>query len=165
MKKNLFKCLSLSMAFVILLAQNQSLSAKTITILPPSIDESVFNLDQEKLDLVLSDLNVLDNYLAHNEGVTFEDLKASGSGLILNVSDVSAPMGQQEGSTESPLGIPPFWWGCVLGWVGLLLVFVLTDQNKEQTKKALTGCLISSGVSAVLYIIYVAVIVGTLDGY
>lgn len=166
MRKILFKCMSLLMAIALLAAQNHSLSAKTIITSTPSIEESALIFDQGAFDLVFGELNELDNYLALNEGVTYADLQAAGSELIANVSDVSAPLGQSEkGNGELPLGIPAFWWGCILGWVGLLLVYLFTDKDKEQTKKALTGCLISTGVSLVISIVYYVWLYNELDAW
>ena len=161
MKKVLFKSLSVLLAMILLVAQTQTLSAKTIEVGLPSIDESVFNLDESALDLAMNELNELENYLANNESATYDDLLASGSDLITNISDISAPMGMaQEG--EAPLGIPAFLWGCVLGWVGILVVYMVTDNDKPQVKKALTGCLIAGGVYVVFYVVYVSLIVTTV---
>ncbi|HDZ40748.1 MAG TPA: hypothetical protein ENH59_03595 [Bacteroidetes bacterium] len=159
MKKPLLKSLSIVLSAVLLLAQTHVLSAKTITTGIPSIEESVFSIDEDAMDLALSELNELDTYLTMNEGVSYADLEASGSELITNISDLAAPLGlAQEG--EPPLGIPAFWWGCLLGWVGLLLVYIMTDQDKDQTKKAFTGCLVSSIAGLVLYGIYYGLIIG-----
>ena len=46
--------------------------------------------------------------------------------------------------------IASFLWGCAFGWVGLLIVYLVTDNDKEQTKKALWGCL-ANGVAIVVY--------------
>lgn len=154
MKKTLLKSFSLILAFVMLAAQTHSLSAKTITTNAPDLEESVFLLDEAALDLAFSEIDDLENFLAQNEGVTYADLQAAGSDLIANISDITAPMGQGAASDDPLLGIPPFWWGCVLGWVGLLLVYVLTDKDRELTRKAMTGCLISTGVGVVLSGIY-----------
>lgn len=153
MKKTLLKSMSLILSAVLLLAQTHVLSAKPITTGIPSMEISVFSIDENAMDVALSELNELDAFLDMNEGLTYADLAASGSDLIANISDIAAPLGlAQDG--ELPLGIPAFWWGCVLGWIGWLLVYVLTDQDKEQTRSAFTGCLISSGVSVVLSVLY-----------
>ncbi len=150
MKKPFLKSFSLILAFVMLAAQTHSLSAKTITTNAPDLEESVFVLDLTALDLAFSELNDLEDFLAQNEGVTYADLQATGSNLIANISDITSPMGQGAASDDPLFGIPAFWWGCVLGWVGLLLVFLLTDKDRELTRKAMTGCLISTGVGVVL---------------
>lgn len=158
MKKIYFKALSVIMALLMLTTQTHVLSAKTLDVGVPSIDETVLNLDVQSLDQAMEDLNLLDDYLNENEGVTFSDLQNMGSELIANFSDIAAPMGASQDG-DHPLGIPAFWWGCILGWVGILLVYIFTDNDKEQTKKALNGCLISTGVSVILYVLYVALLV------
>jgi hypothetical protein len=164
MKKIFLKSFSVFLAIIMLLGQSQSLSAKTINASLPSIDESVFNLDKALLNEAMQDLNELEAYLEQNEGLTYSDLTVSGSELILNVSDNSMPFGMEQGDDDL-LGIPPFLWGCVLGWVGLLLVYILTDNDKALVKKALTGCLVGTGVSVLLYVVYIAWIVTEVDPY
>ena len=162
MKKFYFKTLSVLMAILLLTTQTHVLSAKTLDVGLPSLDKTVLSLDEQALDQAMAELNLLDDYLNENEGVTFSDLQNMGSELIANFTDVAAPMGaSQEG--DLPLGIPAFWWGCILGWVGLLLVYIFTDNDKEQVKKAFNGCLIGTGVSVLLYVLYVAVLVDTAN--
>lgn len=164
MKKVLLRGLSVIMAVIILVAQTQSLAAKTVQINLPSVNESVFNLDEDALNSAMQELNELENYLALNEGTSYNDLLASGSELIANVSNSSSPMGMaQEG--EAPLGIPAFLWGCVLGWVGLLVVYIVTDNDKAQVKKALIGCLVGTGVWVVVYVVLIAAAATTETGY
>jgi hypothetical protein len=40
--------------------------------------------------------------------------------------------------------------------LGVILVYVLTDQDKEQTKKALLGCLVTAGVYVVFWVVALA---------
>ncbi len=54
--------------------------------------------------------------------------------------------------SEPPLGIPSFLWGCILGVIGILLVYILTDGDKLETKKALWGMLVWVGVWVILYV-------------
>jgi hypothetical protein len=61
--------------------------------------------------------------------------------------------------TEGALGIPSFIWGCVLGWIGILITYLVT-QDSEETKKALYGCLIGWVGGFLLYIIFVVLIFG-----
>ena len=167
MKIFLLKSISLFMAILLLFVQSQNLSAKNIEINIPGIDESMFELDESVLSTAMYELNRLNNYITQNEGVTYEDLKLFDSALIENVSNSSAPMGMTNES-EDPLGIPAFLWGCFLGWVGILLVYMITDNDKAQVKKALTGCLVAGGVYVVIgvvYIVLVATYVTTTDYY
>jgi hypothetical protein len=151
MKKILLKSFSVLLAMIVLAVHTQSLSAKPLNVSIPSMDESVFNLDQESLLVAMHELNELEAYLDQNVGLSYSDLAAEGSELILNISKTSSPLGM-EGDGDDLLGIPPFLWGCILGWVGLLLVYILTDNDKELVKKALTGCLVGTGVTVLLYL-------------
>jgi len=139
------------MAMVLLFTQTQSLSARPAELALPSIDQSVLLLDEETLNEAMAELNELDEYLNDNEGVTFADLESSGSELILNVDNSSAPLGVDQ-ENEPPLGIPSFLWGCILGVVGILIVYIITDGDKDETKKALWGMLVWIGVWVVLYV-------------
>ena len=164
MKKILFKSFSVLMAIVLLVVQTHSATAKTVSVEIPSIDESVLSLNDDALNQAMEKLNQLDNYLDQNEGVTFNELKDSGSDLIANVSDSVSPMGMAQ-DDDSPLGIPAFLWGCVLGWVGLLIVYLVTDGDKTQTHKALIGCLVGTGVWVVFYVVYAVWIVSEATPY
>lgn len=165
MKKNLLKSISVLMSAILLVAQTQSLSAVPNNTSITGIEESVFTFDENALETVFSELNVLDAYLEMNEGLTYSDLEAIGSDLITNVSDITAPLGAIE-EGEPLAGIPGFWWGCILGWVGWLLVYLLTDKDPVQSKAAMTGCLVSSGVSVALTVLYYLVIYAAYEsGY
>jgi hypothetical protein len=157
MKKFLFRSLSVFMAIILLVTQSQILSAKPLGLSLPGIDETVLYLDEAALDNAMGELNNLDDFINQNQGITYADLKAMDSKLIVNLSDELAPMGAT-GENDDTLGIPPFWWGCVLGWVGILLVYLLTDNDKEKAKQALYGCLVQTGVVGILYVLYYFVI-------
>lgn len=133
------------MSMVLLFTQTLSLSARTSGPAIPSIDESALVLDEEALDEAMMELNELDEYLNENEGVTYANLEADGSDLIVNVDKSTAPLGADQ-SDDPPLGIPSFLWGCILGLIGILLVYILTDGDKDETRKALWGMLVWIGV-------------------
>ncbi len=95
--------------------------------------------------------NELDEYLNDNAGTTFIDLQSVDSELIMGIENSTAPLGMGE-DNEPPLGIPSFLWGCILGIIGILLVYIITDGDKDETKKALWGMLIWVGVWIVLYV-------------
>lgn len=151
MKRIMMKSTSVFMAIVLLFSQTLSLSARASDAPIASIDESVLVLDESALDAALLELNELDEFLSDNSGVTYTDLKAADSELIIGVDNSTAPLGMSSDS-EPPLGIPSFLWGCILGIVGILLVYILTDGDKMETKKALWGMLVWVGVWIVLYV-------------
>lgn len=151
MSRILLKSTSVFMAIILLFSQTLSLAARPSETYIASIDESVLVLDETALDEAMQELNELDEFLNDNAGVTFTDLESNESDLIVGVENSTAPLGMATDS-EPPLGIPSFLWGCILGIVGILLVYILTDGDKNETKKALWGMLVWVGVWIVLYV-------------
>jgi len=99
----------------------------------------LFQYNRDMVDRSLAAANVLDRYLDEHP-VTWEALKET-SGVLLAQFKAEAINFFDPGPDEL-LGIPPFWWGFVLSWVGVvLLVYLLTDQNKDYTMEALYGCI------------------------
>ena len=150
MKKFLFRSFSVFMAITLLLAQNFSAYAGTHPVI---YDESDFTYDEALLLAEFEELNALDALVETNVGVTFSMLEAEGSLLVAEMDNAAAPMGMAGNQDGPPLGIPSFLWGCVFGIVGLLLVYIMTDNNKDEAKKALWGCVASSVVGGVLYMV------------
>ena len=139
------------MAMVFLFTQTLSLSARASEAPLASIDESVLTLDESALNEAMQELNVLDEFLNENAGVTYTDLESAESELIIGVENSTAPLGM-DSESEPPLGIPSFLWGCILGVIGILLVYILTDGDKDETRKALWGMLVWIGVWVILYV-------------
>ncbi len=153
MKKFTFKVISVFLATILLITQSHFLSAKPMASGIPSMDETVFSIDEKALENAMDELNELDDFVSDRTGITYFDLEKMGSELITNVSAISVPIGAA-GAHDDTLGIPPFWWGFFFGWVGILIVYLMTDNDKEQTKKALNGCLVQGGVAVVFSVVY-----------
>ncbi len=139
------------MAMVFLFTQTLSLSARASEAPLASFVESVLTLDESALNEAMQELNVLDEFLNENAGVTYTDLESAESELIIGVENSTAPLGM-DSESEPPLGIPSFLWGCILGVIGILLVYILTDGDKDETRKALWGMLVWIGVWVILYV-------------
>jgi len=159
--KNIFlKSLSLLLAITFL--STQTFKAYSLPVYPvaPEIDESVFFPDNNQLNSELAVLNELEAWLETHEEATFTDLAESGSPLVLAIENSASPWGS-DGQEEdgSPLGIPSFFWGCFLGIVGILLVYIFSDENKEEAKKAVWGCATATAFYVVIYICFVVLIV------
>lgn len=152
MKKILFKSISVILAITLLSVQHSSILASTKSAVV-SFDESVFSYDEELLLAELSDLNELDAYVEANEGISFDELLNESSPLVADIESTASPMGMGGQDGEPPLGIPSFLWGCVFGILGLVVVYIATDNNQDEAKKAMWGCLASTAVSVVLYMV------------
>lgn len=125
------------------------------------VNADLFTMDEAKIEAEFAELNTLDAYLDEHEGVTLEELQSSGAAMALNLSPET--MSGLSAMMEAPLGIPSFLWGCVLGWVGILIVY-LVSEDKDETKKALYGCLAWSAVIILYYVIVIVIIAGAAAG-
>jgi hypothetical protein len=96
-----------------------------------------------------AELDMLENYVKINEGITLTSLVDENHPLIAGIS-FSNPFAPAIPFDEPPLGIPSFWWGCCIGVWGIAVVYFVTE-DKEETKEALKGCVIGTLVGVVLY--------------
>ena len=107
-------------------------------------------MNEQSINAEFEKLNKLEQYVASHEGTTLADVKDSeltkDLNLDTNVTNTVA-------SGDLPANIPAFWWGCVLSWVGVLIVYLVTDKDKDQTKKALMGCLIGAAIYVVFWLV------------
>ncbi len=113
------------------------------------------SVDENYVENVFSDLNQLENYVVNHQGVTLNQLKLAGNTLVQNVqnSPVGA-LGVLAINGEPPLGIPSFLWGCVLGWVGILIVYLSTNGDKDEVQKSLIGCIVGSASAILFYFVF-----------
>jgi hypothetical protein len=120
-------------------------------------DAELFKVDDQKINNEFSDLNKLENFVNANEGVTLEEVQAKNlnvlDGLNENPESFQGMGSTLRGGGDSPLGIPPFIWGCVLSWVGVLIVYLIAE-DREMTKMALYGCLAGAVGWLVFSILY-----------
>ena len=100
-------------------------------------------------------LNKIEKFVQNNEGTTLDNLKSQNSELLSNIN-LEADTASVVAASDLPAGIPAFWWGCVLTILGVVLVYVLTDKDNAQTKKALLGCLVSGGLYIIWWIVLAA---------
>jgi hypothetical protein len=134
----------------------------------------LFTYDAAYIDQELGQLQLLENYIYTNPGITLAGLQAEESMLVqgINLSKYYLPgfdrddpgvKAQEDG--EPPLGIPSFLWGCVGGIYGILIVYLVSD-SKEQTEKAVKGCVVSRLVGCVIYVaIYALIIAGYFGAF
>lgn len=93
------------------------------------------------------------NHLESND-VTYTELKETDNMLVANVSTEAAIINSFRDGEPPVIGA--FLWGCLFGPVGIVVVAVTTDNDKELIKKAAWGCAIPVGCTALSYIAYYA---------
>lgn len=101
----------------------------------------LFRYDARKVEQSLVTANLLDKYVSSHH-TDWYAVKNQANFLLR--SFVAEDINLFNKGPESLMGIPPFWWGFVLNWVGVLLVYFITDQNKEYATEALYGCIAGS---------------------
>lgn len=125
------------------------------------VNADLFTMDEAKIEAEFAELNTLDAYLDEHEGVTLEELQSSGAAMALNLSPET--MSGLSAMMEAPLGIPSFLWGCVLGWIGILVVY-LVSEDKDETKKALYGCIVGAVAGTVVWLLVFVVFASAATG-
>ncbi|MEO0897876.1 MAG: hypothetical protein AAFY71_15825 [Bacteroidota bacterium] len=113
----------------------------------PGGKTSLFSFDEKEADAAVSHLTEIEQ-IVKEENLTLEELEANHTELLaehtLLDSSMRGPM------DELPGNIPPFVWGFCLGLIGVLIVYLVTDDN-QQTQKSLLGCLVGSLVGGLIY--------------
>lgn len=117
--------------------------------------EEPMKYDAQNINSEFEQLNKIEQYVQNHEGTTLENLKTQNADVLGNI-DLVSDAAASVAASDLPAGIPAFWWGCVLTILGVVLVYVLTDKDNAQTKKALMGCLVSGGVYIIWWIVVAA---------
>jgi len=146
------KKLFLFAGFLLLISAGQSIAGQA----------DLFSYDAVAIDIQMGQLDQLEGYVLNNPGITLKEMAAEGNSLSTLVTDSNEISGFTLIS-EDVLGIPSFLWGCVFGPVGIVLVYLVGNEDKVETKKAFNGCLVSYGTTAVLYGVYF--VIGLLSAY
>ena len=113
----------------------------------------LFNYDKMAVEAELADLTELENYVDNNPTKTLSVLAQEGNQLLTGLN-LSGPIGLSMMFDDPPLGIPSFLWGCAFGVVGVAIVYFVTDEDNDETKKAFYGCIASTVVFGVLYAVW-----------
>ena len=94
----------------------------------------LFSYDKAQVQKALVNADALDHYVS--QAVVSLDKIDLANPVTVNF------LAQSDNNMmdEPALGIPGFVWGLVLGVIGILVVYLVTE-DKEETKKALYGCI------------------------
>ncbi len=118
---------------------------------------SLFSYDKGAVNNKMNSVVAVENFVNQNDGVTISTMNAEGQKLAAT-ANLSEETSISSSLLDGPAGIPSFLWGCVLSALGVLVVYLVT-QDGDETKKALYGCLVGAAVY-VLWIIFEIVIFG-----
>lgn len=113
----------------------------------------LFSYDKAAVEAELADLTQLESYVAENPATSLSLLETEKNQLLDGLN-LYSPYAMGMNFDDPPLGIPSFLWGCAFGIVGVVLVYVITDEDKDETKKSFYGCIASTLVWGVLYAVW-----------
>lgn len=102
----------------------------------------LFSYNQEAVELEMADLTSLENFVLANPGVRLSDMIASENELVTDMAHSCAFYGFDL-MNDKALGIGGFLWGCCLGPLGVLVVWLVADDPAE-TKKSIFGCIVNT---------------------
>jgi hypothetical protein len=86
----------------------------------------------------------IEAFVEANPEVTLAELQKSNSELLSNVELLDETSTTNLNAVKDMPLLGGFWWGCCLGVIGLALVYFITDNDRDQVKKAFIGCLIAT---------------------
>lgn len=86
----------------------------------------------------------LEAYVEANPQTTLSEIKVNNPELINGVELLDDTAASSLSAVKDMPLVSGFWWGCCLGVIGLAIVYLVTDHDKDQVRKALFGCLIAT---------------------
>jgi hypothetical protein len=126
-------------------------------------DADLFNLDYNAVKAEFSQLDQLATMVTSNSELTYSNLMLTNSNLVASLRLVPESL-LPTGEKNPVLGIPSFLWGCGLGVVGMLVVYIISDQDKVETKKAMWGCISWTAVVVIVDVIWWGALWGASNG-
>lgn len=109
----------------------------------------LFKLDEAQVKTEMQEIDELEAFFYTNGEVTLSEINTTPS-LQVSLSQETLNLVGRMSSYEPPLGVPSFCWGGCLGFFGILMVYILSDQDNGESKKALYGCL-TQGVCVLFF--------------
>jgi hypothetical protein len=98
-----------------------------------------FQVDKQQVLNEFSELNQLEQTVIQNDFMSLSEMQSKNM-ISSRYGNLNLTNGMM---MEPALGIPGFWWGCVFGPVGILIVYLVTDNDRDEVKKSLYGCIVS----------------------
>ncbi|RFS16320.1 hypothetical protein [Emticicia sp. C21] len=98
---------------------------------------------EQTIDDKFAKVEKLEQYLAAHPEATLETVKKTNPELLKGFDLIETTETNFSPTKEMPI-VGGFWWGCCLGIVGLGLVYFITDNDKDQVRQALWGCIIAT---------------------
>lgn len=157
MRRILTKLMCVFLAMVMLNIPSFALSLKGSSGITQSEMKAVTEFSDAEIYSAFAALTQLDQYLQANTTQSYADVAKENSSMLNGVSSSSSLPLPGAASSEKALGIPSFLWGCAFGLLGVIFVYIMTDNNKDEAKKAFYGCLTWTAIWIIYYVAVIGV--------
>jgi hypothetical protein len=118
----------------------------------------VFEIDEDRLATELSALSLVEEVVKRNS-YTRTDLFSAENPIALNALQptygIESVLLSDDGT---PLGIPSFFWGFCFGILGILLVYIITEDQSE-ARKAVNGCAVMGLLYGLFYVAFLLIMI------
>ena len=104
-------------------------------------------------------LNKLESIVNHNPNFTVDSVIKEQPQLLKELG-IEKDTKSSVSNTEDPMnpaGFPAFWWGFCLGVWGIIIVYLITDNDKSAINKTVKGCITASAIYLGVYAIVVII--------
>ena len=108
----------------------------------------VFTYDEQEVTRELAALSSLETSISARQQNTGANEIIHSDAQLLKAMNMQA-------ADNQVLGIPSFIWGCGAGITGVAIVYFVAE-DKEETKKALKGCVVNGVVIGLIYVLAIA---------
>jgi hypothetical protein len=139
MKKSLQSLLSFVLAMLMFSVQTMAITST----MPSNGSTAEATFDESEIYDAFADVNNLVVALEDNQDLSYAELQATNSDLLVNVNS-SAAIAMNTSSDANPPFISAFLWGCIFNLPGMLVVGLTTGFDGNQLTKSAWGCLINS---------------------
>ena len=108
-------------------------------------DADLFTYDKAAVQNSLSDLNALESYVTKYPALAVVHETGNGNVLVNGIELTSNSMQRGgHGRYWAPVPYSPFFWGCVLGPIGLFIVMTSDGHDNWAVRMAVEGCVVFS---------------------
>ena len=115
-------------------------------------------LQKENFSEEFKKLNQLEAIVNANPSFTIDSVIKEQSQLLQDLginNEAKSSIGGDD--PMRPAGFPAFWWGFCLGIWGILIVYIITDNDKAALNKTVKGCItamiVYGGITALTYLV------------
>lgn len=143
------------LAFLLLNTQIYSRTLINIPLFEETGVSDIINYNEVEIYDAFNDINALTDALSGDglsEAIITKEMVRS-----VDMKSAFPEYDDEVATVGPPLGVPSFLWGCAFGVVGIIVVYIFTDENEAELKKALNGCIVGYIVPLAIYMVFFAI--------